>query len=275
MQTANLHARVRHLDSAAAVSLFGNGKLDTLALGQADPWLLLANDEDVALPGSEGVVNGILDVDNVETTVVSLTVSDDTNTTHVATTSDHGDHTGVEPDKVGNLASREVNLDGVVDLDGRVGVSDRASIMRNQVWDSSFAQLHSLDLAEFVLCLGGFNTVDGETALGVVDQTEVLASLLDRNDVHETRRVGDIGSHFAINLDETLHQDSIGLSVVQGVLEAVSQEDDQGKAVALFMRPRRRLRGIGARELVQQPVRRRTEAFLMLLRTTTHLDLKL
>jgi hypothetical protein len=63
-------------------------------------------------------------VDNVETTVVSLTVSDDTNTTHVATTSDHGDHTGVEPDKVGNLASREVNLDGVVDLDGRVGVSD-------------------------------------------------------------------------------------------------------------------------------------------------------
>jgi hypothetical protein len=107
--------------------------------------------------------------------------------------------------------------------------------MRNQVWDSSFAQLHSLDLAEFVLCLGGFNTVDGETALGVVDQTEVLASLLDRDDVHETRRVGDIGSHFAINLDETLHQDSIGLSVVQGVLEAVSQEDDQGKAVALFL----------------------------------------
>ena len=57
--------------------------LDTLALGQTDPWLFLTNDEDVAFPCSEGVVNGVLDVNDVETTIMSLTVSDDTNTTHV------------------------------------------------------------------------------------------------------------------------------------------------------------------------------------------------
>jgi len=108
----------------AAVALLGNGELDTLALWKRDPWLLTANDENVALTGSELVVDGVLDVNNVETTIVSLTVSDDTNTTHVTTTSGHGDDTSVELDEVGDLARGEVDLDGVVDLDGWVWVTD-------------------------------------------------------------------------------------------------------------------------------------------------------
>lgn len=110
--------------SASAVTLLSDGELDTLALGQGNPRLLRADDEDVALAGSEGVVNSILDVDDVETTIVTLTVSDDTNTTHVATTSDHGNGTGIEPDEVKDLASLNVDLDGVVDLDSGVGVAD-------------------------------------------------------------------------------------------------------------------------------------------------------
>lgn len=110
--------------STAAVTLLGNGKLDTLALGEGDPGLVLTDDENVGFTGSEGVVNGILDVDDVETTVVALTVGDDTNTTHVTTTGDHGDDTSVELDEVGDLAGSEVNLDSVVDLDQGVGVAD-------------------------------------------------------------------------------------------------------------------------------------------------------
>lgn len=89
---------------AAAVALLGDGELDTLALGKGDPGLLLADDEDVALTGGELVVNGVLDVDDVEATIVTLTVGDDTNTTHVTTTSGHGDHTSVEADEVLDLA---------------------------------------------------------------------------------------------------------------------------------------------------------------------------
>lgn len=110
--------------SAATVSLLCNGKLDTLTLGQGDPRLLRTNNKDVTLTGSEGVVYGILDVDDVETTIVSLTVSDDTNTTHVAAAGDHDDDTSVELDEVSDLASGKLNLDGVVDLDIRVGVAD-------------------------------------------------------------------------------------------------------------------------------------------------------
>lgn len=107
--------------------------------------------------------------------------------------------------------------------------------MRNQVWDCAFADLHSLDLAEFVFCLGLFNAMDGEAALGIIDETEMFASLVDRDHVHEAGRVGDVGSDFAIDLDEALHQDGHGLTVVQGVLETISQENDQGEAVAGFL----------------------------------------
>lgn len=110
------------------VALLGDGQLDTLALGEGNPGLLAANDEDVALTGGESVVNGILEMDDVEATIVTLTVGDDTNTAHVTTTSDHGDGTSVELDEVGDLAGLEVNLDGVVDLDQGVGVADAAEI---------------------------------------------------------------------------------------------------------------------------------------------------
>jgi len=122
--TGSLRATLGSLDSTTAISLLGDRQLNTLALGQRDPWLLLANDEDVGLSSSEGVINGILDVDDVEATIVSLTVSDNTNTAHVTTTSNHSNYTSVEADEVGDLAGREVDLDSVIHLDGRVGIAD-------------------------------------------------------------------------------------------------------------------------------------------------------
>lgn len=108
----------------SAVSLLCNSELDTLTLWQRDPRLFRTDDENVALTGSERVVNSILDVNDVETSIVTLTVSDDTNTTHVTTTSNHSDHASVELDEVGDFAGGEIDLDGVVDLDGWVRVTD-------------------------------------------------------------------------------------------------------------------------------------------------------
>jgi hypothetical protein len=75
-------------------------------------------------------------MDNVEATIVTLTVGQDTNTAHVATTGDHGNGASVELDEVGDLAGLEVNLDGVVDLDERVGVADAAE--RSLAIDGNF-----------------------------------------------------------------------------------------------------------------------------------------
>jgi len=238
--------------------------LNTFALWQTDPWLLLTDDEDVAFSRSEGVVNGVLDVYNVEATIVSLTVSDDTNSAHVTTTSDHGDHTGVKSDEVSDLASCEVNLDCVVDLDSWIWVSDsthpsafvvsrlsnqtliqrlidgsrdlRACIMRDQEWDSSSTKLYSLDLSELVFCLSCLNSVNSKSAFSIVDEAEVLASLLNRDHIHEAGWVGGICSHFAIDLDESLHNNLRDFSAIESILQAVSEEYYKRQAVSLFVR---------------------------------------
>lgn len=126
--------------------------------------------------------------------------------------------------------------------------------MRDQEWDSALAELDALDLAELVLGLLGLDAVDGEAALCVVDEAEVLASLLDADDVHEAGGEGHVGADLAVDLDQALHQDGAGLAVVEGILEAVADEDDQGHAVAELVRTGRGLGGVDSGELVQQPV---------------------
>lgn len=204
--------------SASTVSLLGNGEFDSLALRQRDPWLLRTNDKNVILTGGKRVIYGVLDVDDIESTIVTLSMCDDPNTAHVAATGDHSDCTSIELHKIGNFASGEVNLDGVVDFDGRVRETDGSSIMRNQEWDPALAQLNALDLSKLVLCLLSLNTVNGEATLGVVDETEVLISLVDGDDIHETSWVGYVSADLAVDLDQTLHDDGLGLASVEGVL---------------------------------------------------------
>jgi len=237
-----------------AVTLFSNRQLNTLALWQGDPWLLMTDDEDIALTGSERVVYGVLDVDNVETSIVTLTVGNDTNTTHVATTSSHGNDTSVELNEVGNLSGCKVDLYSVVNLDGWVRVSNSSSIVRDQEWDSALAQLYSLDLAELVFGLLSLNSVDSETALGVVDKTEVLASLLDGNDIHEACWVCSVGADLAIDLDQALHDNGLGLTCVESILQTVSDEYDEGHALAELVRTCGWTRSVGTGQFVQKPM---------------------
>jgi hypothetical protein len=91
--------------------------------------------------------------------------------------------------------------------------------MRNQEWDAALAQLHPLDFAELVLSLLASDAVDSETALGVVDKAEVLAGLLDGDNIHEASRVGGVGADLAIDLDQALHDNGLHLATVEGVLQ--------------------------------------------------------
>ena len=52
-------------------------------------------------------------MNNVETSIVSLTVRDNTNTAHVTTTSHHSDYTSIEANEVGDLSGSEIDLDGI------------------------------------------------------------------------------------------------------------------------------------------------------------------
>ncbi len=137
--------------------------------------------------------------------------------------------------------------------------------MRDQEWDSTLAKLDALDLSELVLGLLSLDTVDGEASLGIVDKTEVLAGLLDGDDIHETSWVGGISADFSVDLDEALHDDGLGLAGVQGILETVANEDDQWHAVTELVWTWGWARGIGSGQFVQQPVGWGAKALLVLL----------
>jgi len=219
------------LDSG--ISLFGDRLSDALLAWETDQGLVaLAQEEDVAGSGGETVAGAVLDVDNVEATRVSLTAGDGTNSTDVLTADDVADVAGVELDPVGDLAAADVELDGVTDLAVWVRVSDGSAVVCDKVWDVVLGVEDLLDSAELVAGLLGGDSVDDESALGVVDQTEVLVGLVQSDDVHVSGWVFDIGSHFAVDLDHAAHHDLLALVSAKSVVESVSDEDGQWKALS-------------------------------------------
>jgi len=92
--------------------------------------------------------------------------------------------------------------------------------MRNQEWNTALAELHTLDLAQLVLGFLAANAMHREATFCVVDETELLASLLDSDDVHEAGRVGRISANLAVDSDQALHDDLLDFACVKRILEA-------------------------------------------------------
>lgn len=133
-------------------------------------------------------------MDNVETSVVTLTVGDGSNTTSVTTTGDESQVADLELDVVRDLSRVNVKLDGVVDLDEGVGVTDGATVVGDNERNTLGTKLETADLAELVLGLLRGDTVNRKAALGVVYQTEVLVGLLDGDDVCARNIVSPLAS---------------------------------------------------------------------------------
>lgn len=122
-------------------------------------------------------------MDDIESTIVTLTVRNLTDTSPVTATSDHNSATGVELDEVGDLASLKVKLHSVVHPDEGIRVANGASVVGDDEGDALCANSKFADLAEFVGSLLGLDTVDGETTLYVVKETEVFARAINGQDV--------------------------------------------------------------------------------------------
>lgn len=254
------------LGSKTSISLLSNGKSETLALGEGDPGLsALTNDENVRKTGKEGVVELVLDVDNVETTLVALKVSDNTNTTQVTATGDHNNITGTKLDVGNDLTSGKFDLDGVVSLDNGVRVTNSATIVCNKERNTLLTKLDLLDLGKLVRSLLLRDLVDGKTTLNVVDETEVLTSLLKGDNVHETSGVGGVSSDLTINLNESLHDNGLDFTTVKSIFQTVSKEDNERKRLSKLVGTGGRSGSIGTGELVKHPVGWSCETLQVLL----------
>lgn len=157
--------------------------------------------------------------------------------------------------------------------------------MRNQEWDSPLAQLYPLDLCQLVFCFFRGNAVDCEASFGVIDEAEVLACLLDRDNIHETGRICGVGADLTIYFDKALHDDSFGFAGVESVLQTgtsrrklpyldmgysdspVTDEDNKWHAISELVRTWGWARRIGTGQFVQKPMRGRAETLLMLFPT--------
>lgn len=175
---------------------------------------------------------------------MALTVDNGADTADAVSTSDHGDVTGLELDEGLDLASLEVQADGVVGADQRIGVADGAAVVGDDEGDTLGTNLHLANLAELILGLLIRDAVDNKAALNVVKDAEVLASLLNLDNIHEAGGVVGIGANLSIDLNQALHNDAVDLTLVQGVLETVADKHDEGKALTELVGASRRARGL-------------------------------
>ena len=56
------------------------------------------------------------------------------------------------------------------------------------------------NLDSYLVC----DSVDGESSFNIIDKTEVFASFINLDDIHESRREAGISSGFTIDLDQPL-----------------------------------------------------------------------
>jgi hypothetical protein len=114
---------------------------------------------------------------------VLLSVHNDACPAHVAPTGNQNNVSGVKFDEVGDLALLEIKFNSVVDFNSRIGITNCASVVGDDVGNSTGANSYSANFQEFV---GGFlrcDMVDGKTTFDIVEESEMLSRFLDRDDI--------------------------------------------------------------------------------------------
>jgi len=143
----DLLGRIFFLLSEFAIALLDNGQLDTLLSRKGDERLGLgfSEDEDVGGTGGKSVTDGVLEMDDIETSDVFFLVFDDTDATQVAPASDRGQDPGFEFHEFFDLVVDQVEFNRVSCLDQRVGVANGSSVVRDEVRNPTLSDFNSLD----------------------------------------------------------------------------------------------------------------------------------
>jgi len=157
-------------------------------------------------------------MDDIETSNVLFTVDDNTGPSHVAPTSDDHDISSIKLDKVDDLALLDIVLDGIVDMDEGVRVTNGATVVGDDVRNTLRTEGDSADFEKLVLRFLRSDSVDCESALDIIEESEVLARLFNGDDIHESCRKCGVGPNFSIDLDQALLDNGSDLFASQGIL---------------------------------------------------------
>lgn len=186
------------------ILLLKESKSQTITLWKRDCWgLSISNDENVAKTGGEGVSVGILNVSNIEGTWMLFYGLENTDSTNIVSTDKINSSTVDTFDHGLDFTVLKVYLDSVLLLDLWMWESDWSSVMSNNVWDLWLSNILFDNFAQFELCLFGINSMRLVSSSNVKENSEVLISFVNRNDVHLTKRESVFSSHFTINFNHS------------------------------------------------------------------------
>jgi len=195
---------------------------------------------------------------------------DDTDSTQVVSSGDHAQVTGIEFDVVGNGATFDVKNDRIVDVDIRIWVSDGSGIVGHQEWNTLLSHTDFGDSAQFVSSLFWGDSVNSKSAFDVIDKSEVFVGLFDGDDVHESSWVVDVSSDLTVDSNQSLHKNLFNFVPSKSVVKSVTEEDDKGETLPLFVWTLGWLRGVHSGKFVQHPVRWSIQTLQMLLGAARH-----
>lgn len=124
---------------------------DASQLRQRDHALLpLADDEDVADTRSERVSLSVFEVHDVEATHVSLTLEDDADSATVLATHHHSQVATLELQYILQLVRFQIELDGVIDSNVWVRLTEGATVVSDHLRNCVVSQLCPLYLDQLL-----------------------------------------------------------------------------------------------------------------------------
>jgi hypothetical protein len=110
--------------------------------------------------------------------------------------------------------------------------SESSTVIGDDMWDLLLANLLSNDLAEFETSFLIIDLVWNESTIGIVKNSEIFISLLNRNNIHGTKWESWVSSNLTIDLDQSLSVNNNLSSFVSGksVLKLLSKKNGKRNA---------------------------------------------
>jgi len=258
--------------SVTSSTLLNDRKLHTLTTRKRDKRVVgLAEDENVRQTSGESVTHRVLDVNNFEGTNVLLTTDDNTDTASVTTTSGHAKVTNFKANEFLDLTSSKINLDGIVHIDLRIRIADGTAVVGHKVRNTTVSHGKLGNTAKLEFGLLRSDAVDNKTTLLIIEDTEVLTSLIKSNNIHETSRITRIGANLTINLHKTLKSNVHNLTTSKSVLETVTKKEDERKALTKLVWTSSGAHGVCTTEFIKHPVLWGCDTLKVLLWAANHL----
>jgi len=254
-----------------SITFLLDGKFHTLGSWKRNMGLsALPDHEDIREPCGERMSRGVLNVDDLVATRVSLTMFQNTNTSRVAASGDHDQLPHIEAENVRHFVRLKGHLHSVVRLDAWVGVTDSTAIVGHNVWHSLLTDSVSLDTAKLVLGFLRGHTVDDEASLGIVKKAEVFIGSIQSDNIHETSGEAHVGADTMIDLHKAVHADFLNITTRKSILEAITENQHQGQAFTLLVWSWRWADGPFTSHFTQHPVMRGSERLIMFSRSSYH-----